>query len=339
MGLKPGGLRGSLRNVSTGVVPASIVIDTLEAEDIDAESATIRGEIVDMADGYPDAQVYFEWGEDGMGLPESTDLQSLGSVQIFSEELTGLTDDQQYEFRAHGELANVEDEGAVLTFSTEVAIPDSAILHLAADGLGLNDQDSVSIWPDSSGEENDFSATNGGPTYLENRVGGNPAIEFDSVDGIMKADTDIFPHDGDWTLFAVWYSDGPDELNGGIAQYDGTNTGRFCISPYRAADNGAEIRIGDDRNFYDDFLDDFGIHTVRRDGNTVGLRRNGGSFESENLPEDIRQVDTTIGGRGDDDGVLNGEIAELLLTNQAENEETMNEQEARLASKYEFTLS
>jgi len=118
MGLKESGLRGSIRNVSTGI-GAAISIDTLEAENIDNESATIRGEITALTNFGEQSEVFFEWGEDSAGLPNTTDIQEQGEVGIFTEDLTGLETGESYEFQAFGSVRDVSDEGAILSFETD----------------------------------------------------------------------------------------------------------------------------------------------------------------------------------------------------------------------------
>jgi len=123
MGLKESGLRGSIRNVSTGI-GAAISIDTLEAEDVGEDSATIRGEITELTNFGEDAEVFFEWGEITQGLPNTTDIQLQDTVGVFTEDLTNLSEDTTHEFQAFGSVRDVSDDGVVLTFETGSAIPD-----------------------------------------------------------------------------------------------------------------------------------------------------------------------------------------------------------------------
>jgi len=139
MGLKESGLRGSIRNVSTGI-GAAITIDTLEAENIDNESATIRGEITALTNFGEQSEVFFEWGEDSAGLPNTTDIQEQGEVGIFTEDLTGLETGESYEFQAFGSVRDVSDEGAILTFETDDF--EIAVTTLEAEDVG---EDSATI--------------------------------------------------------------------------------------------------------------------------------------------------------------------------------------------------
>jgi len=123
MGLKESGLRGSIHNVSTGI-GAAITIDTLEAENVDVDSATIRGEITELTNFGEDAEVFFEWGEITQGLPNTTDIQLQDTVGVFTEDLTNLSEDTTHEFQAFGSVRDVSDDGVVLTFETGAAIAD-----------------------------------------------------------------------------------------------------------------------------------------------------------------------------------------------------------------------
>jgi len=127
MGLKESGLRGSIRNVSTGI-GAAITIDTLEAENVETDSATIRGEITELTNFGEDAEVFFEWGEITEGLPNTTDIQLQDAVGVFTEDLTNLSENTTHEFQAFGSVQDVSDEGVVLTFETDSFLFESVVL-------------------------------------------------------------------------------------------------------------------------------------------------------------------------------------------------------------------
>jgi len=66
-------------------------------------------------------------------------------------------------------------------------IPDSEDLHArySAKELSLSDQDTVSTWPDETGNGHDLSAS-GAPTYVESGINGNPVVRFDGVDDVLS---------------------------------------------------------------------------------------------------------------------------------------------------------
>src|SRR6056297_934369 len=55
---------------------------------------------------------------------------------------------------------------------------------LRADSAGFSDGNPVDIWPDISGNGNDFSQSTSAerPTYVLNGIGGQPSVEFDGLD-------------------------------------------------------------------------------------------------------------------------------------------------------------
>ncbi len=100
-----------------------ISVDTLTADDIDEDSAVLRGDLNDIGSG--DVTRWFEWDtnendvEDGDGntLTLSGETNSTGQ---FSRTLTGLNDDTTYYFRACAEDDNGNDDcGNVRQFSTD----------------------------------------------------------------------------------------------------------------------------------------------------------------------------------------------------------------------------
>jgi len=174
MGLKESGLRGSIRNVSTGI-GAAISIDTLEAENVEADSATIRGEITELTNFGEDAEVFFEWGEDSEGLPNTTDIQLQDTVGVFTEDLTNLSEDTTHEFQAFGSVRDVSDDGVVLTFETGAAIPDSVVHQFKFDeGTGSTANDSIGS----------LSGAIDGANYIENGFEGGFALDFDDSDSV-----------------------------------------------------------------------------------------------------------------------------------------------------------
>jgi len=176
MGLKESGLRGSIRNVSTGI-GAAITIDTLEAEDVGEDSATIRGEITELENFGEDAEVFFEWGEITEGLPNTTDIQLQDTVGVFTEDLTNLSEDTEHEFQAFGSVRDVSDDGVVLTFETGDAIPDSVVHHWFAP------EDESTFVDIESGED----ATLNGPSYESSAVGGLGAFVADGSNDYSEA--------------------------------------------------------------------------------------------------------------------------------------------------------
>jgi len=194
MGLKESGLRGSIRNVSTGI-GAAITIDTLEAEDVGEDSATIRGEITELTNFAEDAEVFFEWGEITEGLPNTTDIQLQDTVGVFTEDLTNLSEDTTHEFQAFGSVRDVSDEGVVLTFETDAAIPDSVVLDDWADdqsgfSSAIDSRDEFDTFDYQESYEDKFNPSGSRPNWDVNiDDDGNVSVEGDRV--VMGGDSNI----------------------------------------------------------------------------------------------------------------------------------------------------
>lgn len=101
------------------VVEMDVIVETHAATGIGQRSATLNGEVTKMQ-GVLSLDVYFEWGEEGQGLPQSTLPQTITAPQTFSEDVNQLNRGTTYEFRAVAEdtLGN-KYTGQVRTFTTD----------------------------------------------------------------------------------------------------------------------------------------------------------------------------------------------------------------------------
>ena len=100
-----------------------VEVTTDAATSITTSEATLNGTVDFSGDS---ADVWFEYGEIGAGLPSSTPTQTFTEAgeHAFDEALTGLDSDTEYEFRAHAERDSEEtDTGDVLTVWTEPETP------------------------------------------------------------------------------------------------------------------------------------------------------------------------------------------------------------------------
>jgi len=278
-------LRGSIRNVSTGI-GAAITIDTLEAENVEADSATIRGEITELTNFGEDAEVFFEWGEDSEGLPNTTDIQLQDTVGVFTEDLTNLSIDTTHEFQAFGSVRDVSDDGVVLTFETGGAIPDSGLLHdYSAQALSLSDGTTVNTWADNKASR-DLDGI-GGPTYDESGINGVEAVFVDGVDDEFwdggTEDTITQP----FYIFSVYQAipDGDAWLIGSDeSELLGSNGSRFAKllsinssgRQYRI-DAGSELATGtsdEEPHIFTGLFDGFNSE-IRLDGETIATGSTG----------------------------------------------------------------
>ncbi|WP_331234130.1 fibronectin type III domain-containing protein [Natronorarus salvus] len=96
----------------------SPVVKTVRPTGIGETSATLIGEIEDL--GTADrANAAFEWREEGESEWETTPSTTAETPIAFEEEISGLTADMGYEFRAVAETEDGTDSGETLSFVTD----------------------------------------------------------------------------------------------------------------------------------------------------------------------------------------------------------------------------
>jgi subtilisin len=103
----------------------SVAVSTGSATNVTDSSATLNGDLTDLG-GASSADVYFEWGESGTGLGNSTSKQTLSSTGSFSADVSGLSSGTDYDFRAVAEASDGDtDAGSTATFTTSSSSPSS----------------------------------------------------------------------------------------------------------------------------------------------------------------------------------------------------------------------
>ena len=80
-------------------VEESFGIATVDAGDVSDSSATLLGEVTGL-DGISEASCGFEWRESGTAGWNATEAQTISSIGEFSDGISGLEADTEYEFRA-----------------------------------------------------------------------------------------------------------------------------------------------------------------------------------------------------------------------------------------------
>jgi len=96
----------------------SVAVSTSGATGVGESSATLNGELTDLTNA-SEADVYFEYGQSGSGLPNQTSAQTVSSTGSFSTSLSGLSSGTSYEFRAVAEAGTASDTGTVESFQTD----------------------------------------------------------------------------------------------------------------------------------------------------------------------------------------------------------------------------
>ncbi len=103
------------------------VVETREATNVDSDSATLRGRLLD--NGNDDNEVYFEWGTSTGNLSHTTSSDSLSSETTFSQSISGLASDRTYYFRACAQNSEGTDCGSIESFTTESDTSDYCDIH------------------------------------------------------------------------------------------------------------------------------------------------------------------------------------------------------------------
>lgn len=111
---------GTTLAFTTDAATVSVAVSTTGSSAVDETSATLDGTL-DQLDGASSADVAFEWGVSGGGLPQTTSLETLSSTGSFTATLTGLTGGTDYEFRSVADADGTTDAGETLTLTTATA--------------------------------------------------------------------------------------------------------------------------------------------------------------------------------------------------------------------------
>ena len=119
-------------------------ITTNAASGIATDSATLNGNLTDLGDS-TEVDVFFEWREQGAGSWTTTTKNERTATGTFSQGITSLSSNTDYEFRAVVEYTNngtQRVEGSTLTFKTDdhtsPSISTSAATDVDIDSATLN---------------------------------------------------------------------------------------------------------------------------------------------------------------------------------------------------------
>lgn len=100
--------------------PTPVEVSTETASDVGETAATLSGTLDDL-DGYDEAEVLFEYGPVGSGLPESVDAGTASEGETFTAAVDGLEPGTTYEFVALAIAGGGTEtgEGLVNSFETD----------------------------------------------------------------------------------------------------------------------------------------------------------------------------------------------------------------------------
>lgn len=170
-------------NATTSFSPISIQSQTLT--ETTASSATFTAVVnrsVSLSTSYR-----ILWGTDSSSLTDSstTIVRAAGaSTDTVSYEITGLSDNTIYyvKLRAITSQENILSDAVSMFFNNTIIPSDSLTLWLNADMSlsGVGDGESISVWYDLSGKENNGTQDNSSykPVMATNQINGLPAVSF-----------------------------------------------------------------------------------------------------------------------------------------------------------------
>jgi subtilisin family serine protease len=104
---------------------SALAVSTGDATSVGTDAATLNGSLDDLG-GADSADVYFEWGPSG-DLSNTTSTQTLSSTGSFSADISGLSSDTTYDFRAVASASDGDgDTGSTNSFTTDTESTSTA---------------------------------------------------------------------------------------------------------------------------------------------------------------------------------------------------------------------
>lgn len=151
-------------------------VDTLEPEDVDADSATLRGELIDIGLEDGGIDVYFEFADE-----TETDSKTLYEVGEFEDSVDGLEPGTEYDYRAVVEWNGEAETGSWVSFETddpaefevsitdyddEVEEGDTVTVEYEVDNTGdVDDTQEIVFYVDDDEEATENVELEAGETY------------------------------------------------------------------------------------------------------------------------------------------------------------------------------
>ena len=202
------------------------------------------------------------------------------------------------------------------------AIPDSENLHAHYDAqlLLLDDQDTMSEWPDQSGNDNDIPSV-GSPTYETDAINGNPAVLFDGEDDKFEGDWDDLDS-APYSIYVVVVLNNT-SITGRIVNEDSNNQ-------FLRWDDGnwetREVSGSSDENIKQ-------LSFLLENSNFAALYEEGAETGTTTSPRMETWSDLTIGAR-ETENYWEGHIGEIIFYDVFHDSETRQEVESYLFSRW-----
>ena len=226
--------------------------------------------------------------------------------------------------------------GSLRSVSTGVGIPDSEDLHAHYDAASfdLNDGETITAWPDETGQQGDVT---GQATYVSDSAEYNgPAVSFDGTDdGLTTLDNEV-GSGTQWEslpdpfhIFLVSVSFDSSSSDSRFVEFPGSSSYIF-----RQPDGDGAFEVNSNNNITASFFDNNAhIHTYV--GGSDAKYRIDGSEEGTSSTN--RSLDgLSMGGSegGADGNRTEGEIAELLIYDRELDTDTESQVEDYLSDKW-----
>ena len=174
-------------SVDAEFVVTGLSVTTDPATEVTDNSATLNGSLDDL-DGAGSADVYFEWGPSG-DLSNTTTAQTLSSTGSFSEEVSNLDSDTDYEYRAVADASDGDSAtGGTVSFTTDSTA--------RSDVLTAN--------PNSAGSSSYHTWTLSDPSNEYSGEANTITVDYPSgtsLDGLTDSEVTVYiDRDGDGTV-------------------------------------------------------------------------------------------------------------------------------------------
>jgi predicted GH43/DUF377 family glycosyl hydrolase len=138
-----------VKNFTFNAIKLRVKVSTGSASFAGGNSVTLKGVIIDLENA--DTQVWFEWRQKGTTPWNKTDNQVIGQMIPFSDNISGLTDNITYEFRAAIQDLNSGENttGQILDFVMD-GTPSSSFNLLSPENNSVFSEQPVLNWAPSS---------------------------------------------------------------------------------------------------------------------------------------------------------------------------------------------
>jgi subtilisin len=123
---------------SLGSTDPAVAVSTDSASGVGTDTATLNGTLGDLG-GASSAEVYFEYGESGGSLSNTTTIRTVSSPGGFSADVSGLSSGTDYDYRAVAEASDGDtDTGTRVAFTTDTADTSVAVSTGSASSVGAD---------------------------------------------------------------------------------------------------------------------------------------------------------------------------------------------------------